>query len=192
MNLFAWKWTKVPDLLLAHHAVLVALKDRFETELDRLEELDVITSVSEPTEWVNQFVVAEKSTGKLRVCLDPAQLNKLLKRKHYHLPVIDDVLPQLSKAKVFTKLYLANGYWHCELDYESSLLTTFQTSKGQKRWSRPPFGLAVSSEIFQIFLPQALEGLPGVLFIADDVFVYGVGDNYDEAVKNHDKNLDMC
>ena len=46
------------------------------------------------------------------------------------------------------------------------MLTTFVTPYGRYRCLRLPFGLSVSSEIFQKHLHQALEGLPGVKCIA--------------------------
>ena len=57
-----------------------------------------------------------------------------------------------------------------------SLLTTFATPHGRYRWLRLPFGLCVSSEIFQKHLNQELLGLPGVKCIADDVLIYGRDD----------------
>ena len=89
------------------------------------------------------------------------------------LPVLDDVLPKLSGARVFSICDLKQGYHHVELDEESSYLTTFATPFGRYRWLRLPFGLKVSSEIFQKRLCMALEGLEGVQCVADDVIVYG-------------------
>ena len=168
----------------------VALRGRFKNKLDDLQSHELITTVDQPTDWVNQYVIAEKSSGELRICIDPGPLNCALRRSYHYLPVIDDILPELSKAKVFSKLDLANAYWHCELDEESSFLTTFQTEFGRYRWRRLPFGLSVSSEIFGKRLAHALNGLKGVLHIADDVFAYGVGETYEEACLDHDKNLD--
>ena len=53
------------------------------------------------------------------------------------------------------------------------MLTTFATPFGRYRWLRLPFGLKVSSEIFQQRLHHALEGLEGVRCIADDVIIWG-------------------
>ena len=39
--------------------------------------------------------------ANLRVCIDPQHLNKALKRSHYPLPVIEDILPELADVKVF-------------------------------------------------------------------------------------------
>ncbi|XP_064111370.1 uncharacterized protein LOC135218851 [Macrobrachium nipponense] len=56
-------------------------------------------------------------------------------------------------------------------------------------WLRLPFGLNVSGEIFQKQLLLNLENLDGVVCIADDVIIYGVGETYEEAVKDHDSKI---
>ena len=72
--------------------VPIALRDRLKLELQNMEKQQVIVKVTEPTEWVNSMVAAEKPrTGKLRVCLDPKDLNKAIKRPHYPLPTLDDI-----------------------------------------------------------------------------------------------------
>ena len=71
-----------------------------------------------------------KPNGKLRVCLDPKPLNKALKRNHYPLPTIDDLLSELSMARVFSVVDVKNGFWHVPLDDEGSKLITFGTPPG--------------------------------------------------------------
>ncbi|XP_015760049.1 PREDICTED: uncharacterized protein K02A2.6-like [Acropora digitifera] len=71
-----------------------ALKEKLKSELDHLQGLEMIREVKEPIDWVSSLVVAEKPNGKLRLCIDPVHLNKALKRSHYPLPVIEDVLPE--------------------------------------------------------------------------------------------------
>ena len=48
----------------------------------------------------------------------------------------------------------------------------------------------MSSKIFQKRVNQALEGLEGILKITDDILVYGVGDNENEARIGHDRKLE--
>ena len=127
----------------------IELRDQTKQELDRLVLKGVLAPVDEPTEWVNQMAVATKKDGSLRICIDPRSLNLALKREHYQLPVLEDILPDLARAKVFSKVDLSHGYWHCVLEEDSSALTTFSTPFGRCRWTRLPFGLSVSSEIFQ-------------------------------------------
>ena len=176
-------------VIRAAKRIPVELKEPLRTQLDKLVKLGVIEPVDEPTDWVNQITIATKKNGSLRICIDPRSLNQVLKRERYQLPVLDDILPDLSKAKVFSKVDLSHGYWHCVLDEESSLLTTFATPFGRYKWLRLPFGLSVSSEIFQKRLLQALEGLTGLACIADDVLLYGVGESLEEATVDHDRNL---
>ena len=141
------------------------------SELTRLITLGVLIPVDDPTEWVSQIAIQEKRNGQIRLCIDPRPLNKALKRERYTLPVIDYILPKLANAKIFSKVDLTCAYWHCQLDSESSMMTTFQTPFGRCRATRLPFGLSVRSEIFQKRLCQALEGLNGISAVADDTLV---------------------
>ena len=138
----------VPASIAPSRRVPFAIKPKLKAQLERLTDIGVLIPVVEPTDWVSNLVVATKESGVLRLCLDPQQLNKALKRERYPLPAIDDVLPDLSRAKVFTKINARNGYWHVQLDDQSSKLTTFNTPYGRYRWKRLPFGVSVASEIF--------------------------------------------
>ena len=151
----------------------VSLKNDVKWKLADMVKRGVIEKVEEPSDWVSQMAVTKKKNGDLRICIDPRPLNKALKREHYTMPILDDLLPDLSNAKVFSRLDLQDGYWHCNLDEESRHLTTFQTPFGRYQWKRVPFGLNVSAEIFQKRLKQTLDGLKGVECIADDILVWG-------------------
>lgn len=165
--------------------VPIAMRKKFLVELQRLVRLGVITKVDEPTDWVSQVAIVTKKSVDLRVCIDPRPLNAALRREYFTLPTLDDVLPVLSNARLFTKVALASAFWHVQLDEESSYLTTFGTPFGRFRWLRLPFGLKVSSEIFQKQLMQALDDLPGAICVADDGLVFGA------TLEEHDRNLSI-
>lgn len=57
--------------------------------------------VLQPTEWISNLVAVQKPV-KLRVCVDLRDLNRAIKSPKYQMPTVDEVLPKLSKAKVFT------------------------------------------------------------------------------------------
>ena len=101
---------------------------------------EIIVPVTEPTEWVSALAIATKKSGELRVCVDPRSLNKALRREHYKPPTLDDVLPELSKARIITTVDLRQGYWHVRLDEDSLRRTTFATPHGRYRWLRLPYG----------------------------------------------------
>lgn len=160
-----------------------AIRDKLKSELERMEQADIIAKVTEPTKWVNSLVVVEKRSGKLRICLDPQDLNKAILRPHYPMHTLDDILPQLSGAKFFTKLDARSGYWALKLDEESSFLTTFNTPFGRYRFHRLPFGLKSSQDEFQRKIDECFEGLSGVVAIVDDILVFG------SSRAEHDQNL---
>ena len=102
-----------------------------------------------------------KKPGKLRICIDPRDLNKAIKRSHYIMPTLEDILPNLANAKVFSVLDAKEGFWHIKLDESSSFLTTFWTPVGRYRWLRLPFGISSAPEKFQRRQHEVLEGLTG-------------------------------
>ena len=179
----------IPPTVMPPRRVPLTVKDRLKEELARLENANVIKRVEEPTDWVSSLVVTEKSNGKLRVCIDPQQLNKALRRSHYPLPIIEDILPELADVKVFSKADLKDGFLQIQLDNESSTLTSFQTPWGRYRYLRMPFVISPAPECFQRKLDQNLEGLEGIYKVADDILITGRGDNMEEATKDHDANL---
>ena len=90
---------------------------------------------------------------------------------------------------MFSTVDAKNGFWHVELDDDSSRLTTFNSPFGRFRWLRLPFGLCTAPEEFQRRLNHALVGLKGVRTIHNDILVFGEGSTEDEALVHHDRNL---
>ena len=99
------------------------------------------------------------------------------------------MLSKLKDAKIFSKLDVKIAYWHIRLDESSSKLTTMITPFGWCMWKRLPFGLKVSSEIFQRKLDEALGDLDGVFNIVDDVVIVGCGTSEQEALGNNQQKL---
>ena len=124
---------------------------------------------------------------KLRLCIDPKDLNKALKPSHYPMPTIDEILLELSKAKVFSVTDARHGFWQVKRDEPSSYLTW--TPFGRYRWLRMPFGIVTAPEEYQHRQNEVLEGLPGIYFITDDILITGQGESKEEALKDHDRNL---
>ncbi|PFX31704.1 Retrovirus-related Pol polyprotein [Stylophora pistillata] len=104
-------------------------------------------------------------------------------------PVLDEVLPKLAKAKVFTVLDAKDGFYQIKLDKESSLLTTFWTPFGRYKYLRMPQGISSAPEEYQRRQNEALAGLSGIEVIADDILCYGSGETIEDALKDHDSNL---
>ena len=91
-----YKFQLKPNAKPARHAprkVPIHLQDAFHEEIRNLEQLGILEETKDVTEWVNSFVIVEKklpinssnshSPGhsvnkKLRICLDPRDLNEAL------------------------------------------------------------------------------------------------------------------
>ena len=102
----------------------LALRARLKKELESMEQSDIVSKVTKPTDWIN-VLVEKPLTGKLRVCLDPRDLNKAIKRPHYPLPTLDSITHKLAEAHYFSVMDARSGYWAIMLTEESSKLTTF-------------------------------------------------------------------
>ena len=159
------------------------LKDSVHEELQRMVEMGVIVPVKEPTEWVNSMVIQHKPNGNVRICLDPTNLNKAIKREHYPSPHLDDLTHHLKGADTFTKLDAKDGYWKIRLSEASSYLTTFNTPWGRFRYTVLAFGLKMSQDVFQMKQDEAYDDCPDVIDKADDITVYGKGG------EKHDEHL---
>jgi hypothetical protein len=168
--------------------VAAPMKQAVKQKISDLEKMSRITKVTEPTEWISSMVVVKKP-NKLRICLDPKDLNKALKRSHYPMPTIDEILPYLSNAKVFSILDAKDGFWQIKLDKESCMLTKFWTPFGRYKWLHMPCGINTAPEEFQKRQHKELSGLNGVDVIIDDILVFGSGETEEEAMQDHDENL---
>ena len=113
----------------------VALRDKVRDELTRMESLGVIVKQDEPTPWVNSMVVVNKGS-KIRICIDPKDLNNAIMREHYPLRTIDEVIANMPNAKYFSKLDAVTGFWQIRLEEASSKLCTFNTPYGRYRFTR--------------------------------------------------------
>ena len=66
---------KVKPVVHAPRRVPLELVDKLNFELNEMEKNGVIEKVTKPTDWVNSIVIREKPNGRLRLCLDPKDLN---------------------------------------------------------------------------------------------------------------------
>ncbi len=166
-----------PNVLPIQHPprqVPVHVQPAYESELKHLVEKGILCEVhDEYTPWVNSTVVVNKPNGKIRICLDPRDLNQAILRNPYYVRTVDDVIPKVQGATHFSILDARNGYWMVKIDEASSRLCTFNTPWGKYRWTRLPFGLTVSGDVFQEKMDGTFGKLEGISGIADDTFVHG-------------------
>ena len=163
--------------------VPVALRKPLREELDRMVNLDVIEKIEGPTDWVNSLVIVMKKNKKLRICLDPSDLNKAIRREHYPMRTVEEVVSRMPQAQYFTVLDANHGYWQLPLSSESIKLCTFNTPFGRYAFKRLPFGVCSASEVFQREMENIVEDLEGVEVIVDDLLIWAA------TKEEHDRRL---
>jgi hypothetical protein len=111
-----------------------------------MEDAGVIVKQTDRTHRLGQ---QHGYSNKIRVCIDPRDLNRAIKREHYPMKTIEEVVAGMPEAKVFSVLDATSGYWQMKLNEESSKLCTFNTPFGRYRFTRLPFGIKSAPEVFQ-------------------------------------------
>ena len=192
-----YKFHLKPDHKLARHAprkVPVHLEAAFKEEIKSLVKQGILEEVKEHTDWVNSYVIVEKDTGnqhapnhtvkkKLRICLDPRDLNKVLERETYHTRSVDEITAKLQGMTVCTIVDFKKGYWMVVLHPDSRRLTCMALSFGRFQWTHLPMGTIVAQDIFQSKLDAIFIGMEGVTGIADDMIIAGKDE------MEHDRNF---
>ena len=163
--------------------VPISMKEKVKTELLRMESEGVIKKQTEPTDWVNSMVVVPKPNGKVRICIDPRDLNKAVLREHYPMKTIEDILLEIPEAKVFSKLDAVSGYWQIKLCSESQKLCTFNTPLGRYSFTRLPYGLKSAGEVYQRSVSNMVQDIEGREAIVDDILIWG------KDIEERDKRL---
>ena len=84
----------------------LAMEKSVKRERERIK-IGAITPVSEPNEWISQMVAVKKKDGSIRICIDPRDLNRALKRPHHPMRTVEDVA--FSKFQGLINLQKKNG-----------------------------------------------------------------------------------
>ena len=144
-----YKFQLKPNAKPARHAprkVPIHLQQASHEEIRNLEALGILEETKDVTEWVNSFVIMEKKLAinfsnshspghtmkkKLRICLDPRDLNEALEREPYYTCPIQEIIGKFHGMTKFTIADFNKGYLMVELDPDSRKYTTMALDIGR-------------------------------------------------------------
>ena len=121
------------------------------------------------------FFFVKKKDGKLRLVQDYRKLNKMTIKNQYPLPLISELVDQLSHAKIFSKMDVRWGYNNIRIKEADEWKAAFRTNRGLFEPLVMFFGLTNSPATFQtmmndIFWEAIMEGW--VVIYMDDILVF--------------------
>ena len=142
------------------------------------------------SEYCSPGFVKFKSNGKPRLLVNYKKLNNKLKDDHNTVPRIEVILEALQKAKYFSTMDLAHGYYQFPLHSDSQKYTAFRLDSTMLyEFKRLPQGMknsaaATCRAMHDIFEDKLYQGL--TIYI-DDLCVYG--QDFDTQLKNLEEIL---
>lgn len=197
-DVFAWSPKEIGRTALVEHAIpveegcipihqapyRVSHKEKalIRSQVNEMLELGVIRPSTSP--WSSPVVMVKKKDGNWRFCVDYRKLNAVTCKDVYPLPVIEDLLSYLGKAKYFASLDLFSGYWQIPVKEIDKSKTAFVTAEGHFEFNVLSFGLCSAPATFQYLADTLFAELKWkkVLVYLDDIIVFA--ENYSEFLEN--------
>ena len=137
--------SNIPVRKRMYEAPLTA-KETIRAEIEEMLEMGIIEKSKSP--YAAPVVLVQKKDGSCRFCIDYRALNKITRFDAEPIPVMDSLFAEISKAKFFSKVDLAKGYWQIAIKPEDRPKTAFATHLGLYQFTRMPFGLLSAPAVF--------------------------------------------
>ena len=112
-----------------------------------------------------------KPDGKLRLCVNYRNLNKLTILNKYPLPLMGELKDRVAGATILIKLNLKDGYHLVLICEGDEWKTAFRTRYGHFEYKVIPFGLVNAPATFQAMMNKILRKFldHGVVVYLDDI-----------------------
>lgn len=202
-DMFAWSYQDLKGILPktgVHHIDLIKgakplkerpyrmnpyYKEKVKAELDKMLEVGYIYEI-EYSDWVSLIVLVPKKNGKIHVCIDYQQLNKVTKKDPFPIPLTEDVLETMDGKEVYSFTNGFSGHNQVRIVLEDQSKMTFVTEWGTYAYQVMPFGLTNVVARFQRIVLNIFKKLVGkiVAVFFDDWTLWNNEKTYREPQNN--------
>ena len=104
--------------------------------------------------YTSPFFFIKKKDGALRPVQDYRQINSWTVHNNYPLPLIPDIICDLGRAKLYSKLDVRQGYNNIRIKEGDEHKAAFKTRRGSHEPTVMYFGLCNSPATFQCFIDE--------------------------------------
>lgn len=157
---------------LRHYRYNPMQKNEIEKQVQEMLAQGIIRPSSSP--FASPALLVGEKDLTWRLCVDYQHLNAINVKNKYPLPVIDELLDELSGESWFSSLDLRSGYHQIRMTECDEFKTAFQTHHGYFEYKVMPYGVTGGPATFQGVMNNISAPLlrKCVLVFVDDILVY--------------------
>ena len=147
----------------------LGLRDRVDREIDWLLAQGYIRESD--NQWASPMVTVKKSDSSACICVDFKRINSVTTPLPFYMPRVEEVLEQVGRSKVISKLDLSKGYYHVpKPTFPRPVLYTIAKNF---EFVRMPFGIRNAPAVFQALMTQILADCKTFASpYMDDIIIY--------------------
>ncbi len=123
-------------------------------QIAKLLDKNLVTPSMSP--YNAPLLLVKKKNGQQRLVVDYRRLNAVTIRDAFPMPLVDDMLDNLSGSTFFSLLDLESGFHQLPVDPADQHKTAFSGPGGHYEYRRMPFGLTNAPATFQRAMNQVL------------------------------------
>lgn len=154
-------------------------RNEIQRQIDELEKKGIIEKSN--SAWNSPLLLVPKKDNKeggkeYRMVIDFRKLNAVTIPHSYPIPLIDEIIDQMSGARLFTTLDVEGAFHQIPMHESSKEYTAFSTAFNKYHFNSSPFGLIGSPYTWLRAIHTILNDImgKGVLVYMDDIIVFSV------------------